>query len=84
MNIPRIVLSIEERQALNEEICNAKNLKHAEHTGSINIDLMRVDAVITNFMILKHQFETNGPHKEEAREKLLIIYKTLAEQGYCK
>jgi hypothetical protein len=34
-------------------------------------------------MNLKHQFETNGPLKEEAREKLLIIYQALAKQGDC-
>jgi hypothetical protein len=83
MNIPKNVLSIEERQALIEEICTVKKLELVEPAENTNIEHIRVTAVITNVMNLKHQFETNGPLKEEAREKLLIIYQALAKQGDC-
>jgi hypothetical protein len=82
MNIPKIVLSMEERQALNAETYNVKKLKQPEHTDNNKSEHIQAAAVLTNIMNLKHQFETNGPHKEEAKKQLLVIYQSLLEKGY--
>jgi hypothetical protein len=82
MNIPKIVLSIEEKQALNEEICNTQMLKQSEPTDNNISEHIQAATVLTNVMNLKHQFETNGPQKEEAKKQLLVIYQSLLEKGY--
>jgi hypothetical protein len=52
--IPKNVLSIEERQALNEEIYNSKKLKKSMYTDNNLSEYIQATAVLTNIMNLKH------------------------------